>query len=106
MPSIEIDLAGKFVRRYRTGVAAAGMLVLALAAFALTATLQARSVARARDEAEAQAAKAEAMNTFLRDMLTSPDPWATVTSWSPPAHHWSLVAVEPFERLPDHFCPG
>ena len=69
-------LAGKFVRRYRTGVAAAGVLLLAVVAFAVAANVQARSIARARDEAEAQASRAEAMNTFLREMLTSADPWA------------------------------
>ncbi|HMB69623.1 MAG TPA: serine/threonine-protein kinase, partial [bacterium] len=66
----------KFVRRNRWGVGVAMAAVLALAAFAVASTVQARRVALARDDAQAQAARAEAMNTFLRDMLESADPWA------------------------------
>jgi tetratricopeptide (TPR) repeat protein len=66
----------KFVRRNRWGVSVAVAAVMVLAAFAVASTIQAQRVARARDAAEAEAAKAHAMNTFLREMLQSADPWA------------------------------
>ncbi len=68
-------LTSKFVRRHRTGVAIAAVTVMALAAFAVTATFQANVIARERDRAEAEGAKAEAMNEFLSEMLTSANPW-------------------------------
>ncbi|GJM43259.1 MAG: hypothetical protein DHS20C21_01010 [Gemmatimonadota bacterium] len=75
MPPSTLYQVRKFVRRNRWGVGTAAAAVLLLAAFAVSSTLQARRVAVARDEAQDQAARAEAMNTFLRDMLESADPW-------------------------------
>ena len=67
--------AAKFVRRHRLGVATAATAAAALIAVAVTMTYQAAVVARERDRAEQEAAKATAINVFLRNMLTSADPW-------------------------------
>jgi non-specific serine/threonine protein kinase/serine/threonine-protein kinase len=50
--------AGKFVRRHRSGVAAAATLALVLVAFGVTMALQAQRVARERDRANREAARA------------------------------------------------
>ncbi len=73
-PSLSYKVS-KFVRRHRAGVAIAAVTVVALAAFAVTATYQANVIAQERDRAEAEGAKAEAMNEFLSEMLSSADPW-------------------------------
>ncbi len=59
--------AGRFVRRHRTGVAAATLVAVALIAGAGVALWQAQT-------ARAEAAKAEAMNDFLVGLLASADP--------------------------------
>ncbi|HUL76972.1 MAG TPA: serine/threonine-protein kinase [Vicinamibacteria bacterium] len=66
--------AGKFVRRHRFGVAAAVTLLLLLAAFAGAMAVQARRIARERDKARLAAEKAERINAFVHDMLSSADP--------------------------------
>ena len=59
--------AGKFLRRHRVEVAAAGLIFLLLSAFTVTTTLQSRRVAR-------EARSAQIAAEFLADMLGSVDP--------------------------------
>ncbi len=66
--------AGLFVRRHRTGVLVAGVLV-ALMVIGLVREISLRSEAeRARRGAEIEAAKAMAVSRFLGDLLSSVDP--------------------------------
>jgi serine/threonine-protein kinase len=74
--------ARTFVRRNRTAVAAAALLVGVLAAFAATAAVQQRATARERDRAEAalaearrETATAEAVTTFLTELFAASDPY-------------------------------
>jgi tetratricopeptide (TPR) repeat protein len=67
-PPTALYTAGKFVRRHRVGVS-----VLATAAAALAVLVT--GVARERNRAELAGAKAQAISTFLEDMLKSADPW-------------------------------
>jgi serine/threonine protein kinase/tetratricopeptide (TPR) repeat protein len=60
--------ATKFVRRHRIGVSAAAMAVAVLMVLVT-------GIARERNRAEREGAKAEAISTFLQDMLKSADPW-------------------------------
>ena len=59
--------AGKFVRRHRFGVAAAGLAVAGLAAFAIVMAIQARTIARERD-------RAERVSEFLVELFKVSDP--------------------------------
>jgi serine/threonine protein kinase/tetratricopeptide (TPR) repeat protein len=58
----------RFVRRHRAGVAAAVVTAVGLAVLVT-------GIARERTRAELEAAKAQAISTFLEDMLESADPW-------------------------------
>ncbi|HEY7481129.1 MAG TPA: serine/threonine-protein kinase [Gemmatimonadales bacterium] len=60
--------AAKFIRRHRLGVS-----VAATAAVALVVTVA--GIARERSRAEHEAVKAQAISTFLQDMLEAADPW-------------------------------
>ena len=60
----------RFVRRHRTGVAAAAAVVVLVAA--LTALYTVR-LSRERDVARTEAAKAEAVSAFMSELLTSAD---------------------------------
>ena len=65
--------AGKFVGRHKTGVAAAALIFLSLTA-GIVATLRQTRIARAeRDKAQVEKAKADRINSFLRDMLSFSD---------------------------------
>jgi non-specific serine/threonine protein kinase/serine/threonine-protein kinase len=59
--------AGKFVRRHRFGVAAAGLAIAGLAAFAIVMAIQARTIARERD-------RAERVSEFLVELFRVSDP--------------------------------
>ncbi len=67
-PPTALYTAGKFVRRHRLGVS-----VIATAAAALVVLVA--GIARERTRAELAGAKAQAISTFLEDMLKSADPW-------------------------------
>lgn len=57
----------RFIKRHRIGVTATTLIILALVAGLAGTAWQARTAA-------AEARKAEALNTFLLDLLTAPDP--------------------------------
>jgi tetratricopeptide (TPR) repeat protein len=65
---------GKFVRRHRSGVAAAGALILLLVVFAGVMAVQAGRIARARDRASEDAATAKQMSDFLVGLFKVSDP--------------------------------
>ena len=69
--------AGKFVRRHRTALAAAGATFLILAAAALFAFGQARVAREQRGQAEANLARAEAVAGFLGDLFEGAEPAAS-----------------------------
>jgi tetratricopeptide (TPR) repeat protein len=60
--------ATKFVRRHRLGVSMGSVAMAALVVGVI-------GIARERNRAEREGAKAEAISTFLQDMLKSADPW-------------------------------
>jgi serine/threonine protein kinase/tetratricopeptide (TPR) repeat protein len=65
--------AAKFVGRHKTGVAAAALIFLSLTT-GIVATLRQTRIARAeRDKAQVEKAKADRINSFLRDMLSFSD---------------------------------
>ncbi|MCP4250735.1 MAG: serine/threonine protein kinase, partial [bacterium] len=64
----------KFVRRHTVGVAAAALVLLSAAMGAAGIAREARVAARQRDQAVAAQAQAEAIVTFLENMLTSVRP--------------------------------
>jgi serine/threonine protein kinase/tetratricopeptide (TPR) repeat protein len=65
--------AAKFVGRHKTGVAAAALIFLSLTT-GIVATLRQTRLARAeRDKAQVEKAKADRINSFLRDMLSFSD---------------------------------
>jgi serine/threonine protein kinase/tetratricopeptide (TPR) repeat protein len=65
--------AAKFVGRHKTGVAGAVLIFLSLTA-GIVATLRQTRIARAeRDKAQVEKAKADRINSFLRDMLSFSD---------------------------------
>jgi eukaryotic-like serine/threonine-protein kinase len=70
------DRLGKFARRHRVGV----VLALACTLLVLTATVAlavlARRLAAERDRAEREAARAGSVVSFLRDTMSSADPWS------------------------------
>jgi pentatricopeptide repeat protein len=66
--------ARKFARRHRAGVAAAAIVVVALAAGLTGTAMGLLEANRQREVASAQAAKAEAINGFLKNMLSAADP--------------------------------
>lgn len=68
---------GKFVRRNRWGVIAAGTAGIALVGYALTITVQSRRVAAERDRATQEAAKAEQVTRFLVQLFRGADPNTT-----------------------------
>ncbi|NWG14757.1 MAG: serine/threonine protein kinase, partial [Acidobacteria bacterium] len=68
--------AAKFVRRHRTGVVAACLVLLAAVAGVVATVRQARIAASERDRARIEARKAEQVTSFLQGMLTSADPRA------------------------------
>ena len=70
-PSASYKL-GKFMRRHRTGVGIASLLLLFGIAFALTVSVQLGIQARERAKAEVEARKAERVVEFLRQMLAAP----------------------------------
>ena len=66
--------SGKFIQRHRYGVAAATLLVVIFIAGVIGVVWQARVAARERDQARLEKAKAERVNSFLQEMLSSADP--------------------------------
>jgi serine/threonine-protein kinase len=66
--------SGKFIRRHRYGVAAAMLVVVIFIAGVIGVVWQARVAARERDQARLEKAKAERVNSFLQEMLSSADP--------------------------------
>jgi serine/threonine protein kinase len=60
--------AAKFIRRHRLSVSVATTAALAL-------IVAVAGIARERNRAESEGAKAQAISTFLEDMLQSADPW-------------------------------
>jgi serine/threonine protein kinase/tetratricopeptide (TPR) repeat protein len=65
---------GKFVRRHRAGVAAAGALIMLLLVFAGAMTVQATHIARERDRANQEAATAKRVSDFLVGLFKVSDP--------------------------------
>jgi len=65
---------GKFLRRHRLAVGAAGMFVASLAAVSTLATVQAWRAQQARAEAEIEADRSSRVLAFFQDMLQSADP--------------------------------
>ncbi|MFL5493824.1 MAG: tetratricopeptide repeat protein [Gemmatimonadales bacterium] len=66
---------GKFARRHRLGVAVSAAAALALVGVAIAMTVLADRIARERNRATLEGAKAQAISSFLEDMLKSADPW-------------------------------
>jgi serine/threonine-protein kinase len=66
--------AGKFARRHRWQIAAAGAFVLLLVTYAATVTFQSRRLAAERDRAAANAERARSSAAFLKEVLSIPDP--------------------------------
>jgi len=73
-PPSTLYRAGKFVRRHRTGVATAAVLLALLVSFAATMTVQSVRIARERNRAEHEAAKSRAINEFLLNVLGTANP--------------------------------
>ena len=65
----------RFVGRHRWGVAAAVLLFFSLVGGLAATVWQAQRAMQERDRAQAETAKAERINQFLQDMLTSADPY-------------------------------
>jgi serine/threonine protein kinase/Tfp pilus assembly protein PilF len=74
-PPTTMYTVGKFVRRHRVGVAIGAMAVVALVGVAITMAVLAGRIARERTRAEHEGEKAQAISSFLEDMLKSADPW-------------------------------
>jgi non-specific serine/threonine protein kinase/serine/threonine-protein kinase len=72
-PSVKYRV-GKFVRRHRSAVAAAGALILLLVVFAAVMAVQAGRIARARDRASQEAATAKQVSEFLVGLFKVSDP--------------------------------
>ena len=68
--------AGKFVGRNKVGVAAAAIVLLSLVAGIIATAWQAQNARRQRDLAQQERAKAERINSFLQEMLSSAAPEA------------------------------
>ena len=66
--------AGKFVRRHRSGVAAAVVGLMMLVALAVTMTVQAGRIATERDRANQEAAAKGQVAEFLKSLFTMSDP--------------------------------
>ncbi len=66
----------KFSRRHRVGISVAAVVLVGLIGFAVTVSFQARSIAHQKDRAEQAAAEAQSTVEFLRNMLSTADPWA------------------------------
>jgi serine/threonine protein kinase/tetratricopeptide (TPR) repeat protein len=73
-PPSTVYKAKKFVRRHRVGVGVAATVGVLLVVFSVTTAVQARRIARERDRARLAAEKAERINAFVHDMLSSADP--------------------------------
>jgi len=65
---------GKFVRRHRLPVAAAGTVVALLIVLAVAMTVQARRIAVERDTAELERANAQEVSRFLVELFSVSDP--------------------------------
>ena len=65
---------GKFIKRHRFSVSAAGVFVLLLSAFAIALGVQQAQTARERDRAEQERDKAERVVTVFTEMLEAADP--------------------------------
>jgi tetratricopeptide (TPR) repeat protein len=65
----------KFTQRHRIAVAVATGFLALLVGFAILMAIQSARIARERDRAEQEAAKSEAVTDFLRDTLSSADPY-------------------------------
>jgi eukaryotic-like serine/threonine-protein kinase len=70
------DRVGKFVHRHRVGVGLTLAIAILLIASTVALAVQARRLARERDRAEREAARASSVTSFLRDTLSSADPWS------------------------------
>jgi non-specific serine/threonine protein kinase/serine/threonine-protein kinase len=65
----------KFVARHRAGVGAAAAILVLIAAAAIVVLKQSARIARERDRATLEAQKAQAVNNFLQEMLSSANPF-------------------------------
>jgi len=65
----------KFVGRHRVGVAAAAVILALILGSSGIIAAQSTRVAAERDRATIEAARATSINTFLREMLASANPW-------------------------------
>ena len=65
----------KFVARHRAGVAAAAVILALILSSTVIIAAQAARVASERDRATLEAARATSINQFLREMLSSANPW-------------------------------
>lgn len=66
--------ATKFVKRNRVVVTAGALVLISLIAGLVTSVWQARAAARERDQARQEQIKAEQLNTFLQEILSSASP--------------------------------
>ncbi len=66
--------SGKFIKRNKVGVAAATFIAFILVIGIIATTWQARIAHQQRDLARAEAQRAEQLNRFSQEMLTSADP--------------------------------
>ncbi len=65
---------GKFVRRHRWGVAAAGLVALLVGAFTVSTAVQSARIARQYEEILRERDRARNVTGFLVDVLGTPDP--------------------------------
>lgn len=70
------DRVAKFVRRHRAGVAMGAAAALLVIGATIMLGVQAQRLARERDRAEREAARASSVTSFLRETLSSADPWS------------------------------
>jgi len=66
---------GKFVRRYRAGVAVASVVALLIVGFAISMALLAARYQRERDTAQLERTRAQQVATFLEDLFHGADPF-------------------------------
>ena len=66
--------AARFVARHAAAVTAAALLLIVLLVAVVAIAWEARVAAEERDRARVESAKTQQINTFLQDMLRSPDP--------------------------------
>jgi eukaryotic-like serine/threonine-protein kinase len=65
----------KFFERHKVGVIATAVILLSIIAGAVGIIYQSKAAANERDKAQTEAVKVEKINSFLKDMLSSADPY-------------------------------